>query len=56
MGNPRGGIKLRRSNKDQGYYAGQFARTARNKARRAARIARRKVEIPHPQSGTTKGD
>lgn len=47
MGNPRGGIKLRRGSKHAVMYAAQFARTARNKANRMARVRRRKLDIPH---------
>lgn len=39
--------KLHRSSIKKGYYAAQFNRTERNKARRAARIERRKINIPH---------
>ncbi len=43
MGNPKGGLKLRRSAKHKPKYAAQFNRTSRNKARRAQRVARRKA-------------
>lgn len=37
MAAPKGGIKLRRSKKRKTTYAAQFARTARNKIRRATK-------------------
>lgn len=46
----KGGRKLARTGKDKGYYTAQFARTAANKARRAAKRKRKqdaakKVEL-----------
>lgn len=43
----KGGIKLRRGPRHKNMYAAQFFRTARNKANRIGRIARRKRDIPH---------
>lgn len=37
----------RRSTKKEGYYKRQFLRTEKNKANRAARILRRKHDIPN---------
>lgn len=39
----KGAVKLRRCAKDEGYYKRQFAKTEANKARRAAKRARRKA-------------
>jgi len=38
--------KLHRSGIKKGYYERQFLRTERNKARRKARLARRKLQFP----------
>jgi hypothetical protein len=46
MGKEKGGIKLRRSPKHKGMYAGQVFRTAKNKAAAKTRIARRKLNNP----------
>lgn len=50
MGNQKGGKKLRRGPKHANMYAAQFHRTARNKASAAARIARRKKEMPNKEA------
>jgi len=36
------------SHKNKGYYDAQFVRTKTNKHNARLRIARRKLEIPHP--------
>lgn len=45
----KGGIKLRRGTNHKNMYVAQFHRTARNKMNRAARLARRKREMPQAQ-------
>lgn len=47
MAKQKGGRKLARSSKHAVMYKAQFLRTARNKANRAARLARRKLEMPN---------
>ena len=47
MAQAKGGRKLRRGKKRTTTYASQFHRTARNKANRVSRIARRKRDNPN---------
>ena len=48
MAQAKGGRKLNRTAKHKGMYAAQRLRTAGNKARKSARIKRRKLANPQP--------